>query len=210
MRFSLLLLVGVLHSSVAIGWTGIGAFIGQQQSDWQFSASRQTADIGFYGLGIEDRTQSPLRVGASAGQFDLRLLPSLSAPAERYNGKFLSFYLRLPVALGDGVMLHSKLSYRYNLGNKSLQQSQQISWSAIDLELGLSLRLGNVLLRPFGYFRRIDGDITDPALTRLFEQAQSAGYGAMLDYYTERSAYIRLRGSAGSRQAVSISFVREY
>jgi hypothetical protein len=207
-RFSLLLLL-CLQLNTASAWSGIGAFLGQADGDWRFSAGSQNADIDFYGLQIEDRTQSPLRVGAGAGQFDLRLL-STPAAAERFSGKFLTLFLRLPQSLGDQVKLHSQLSYQYNLGEKSLQGSEQISWSEVMLQLGVSLQLGRLSVQPYGILRSIDGDITTPSQTRLFQHEQSSGYGVKLDYYVEPTAYIRFLGSAGANESLSISFVREY
>lgn len=209
MRASLFALLLVAFSS-AFGWSGIGAFLGQRNSDWTFAAGRQHADIDVYGLQIEDRTQSPLRVGASAGQFDLRLQPSENALAERYSGKFLSLFLRLPQPLGDQWKLHSLLRYQYHLGDKALRESEQISWSEVSLQLGLSLQLGRLSLQPYGFLRSIDGDISTPSQTRLFEHELSSGYGLKLDYYVEPTAYIRFLGSSGAVEAVSISFVRQY
>ena len=209
MRFNLLLILA-LQSSAALAWSGIGAFLGQGNGDWLFSSGNQTADIDFYGLQIEDRTQSPLRVGAAAGQFDLRLLSTPTAVAERYSGKFLAFFLRLPQTLSDQIKLHSQLRYQYNLGERSLQGSEQISWSAVTLQMGISLQLGRLSVQPFGVLQRIDGDITTPSQTRLFQHGQSSGYGLKLDYYVEPTAYIRFLGSAGANESLSISFVREY
>ena len=209
MRNSLFALLLMLPG-VSFGWSGISAFLGQGDSDWLFSDTTQSADVGFYGLQIEDRTQSDLRIGASAGQFELRLLPAPNALAERYSGKFLSLYLRLPSALNESLTLQTLVRYQYHLGDQSLQPTQQISWNEITLELAVSLQVGRLALRPYVYLQRIDGDITSSTQTRLFKLADNAGSGLMLDYYVEAGAYVRLRASGGSRRSAGISFVREY
>ncbi len=58
---------------LATGWTGIAAFVGKSDSDWLQASSVKLANIDFYGLRIEEKTEIDLRVGARAGQFDLRL-----------------------------------------------------------------------------------------------------------------------------------------
>ena len=96
------------------------------------------------------------------------------------------------------------------MGDKALRESEQISWSEVSLQLGLSLQLGRLSLQPYGFLRSIDGDISTPSQTRLFAHELSSGYGLKLDYYVEPTAYIRFLGSSGAVEAVSISFVRQY
>jgi len=208
-RTSLFFLL-LLPFPVMAGWTGLGAFIGQGDSDWLFSQGVQNADIGYYGLRIEENTEAEIRVGVSAGQFDLRLQDRDAAIAEKYNGQFLSFYLRWPVMLTRSLKFHTLLSYRYNLGTKVKSEITEINWSEISLDMGVSLQLGRLSLRPYLNVRRIDGDITSDTSTLLFELDTATSYGLKLDYHVERTAYIRLQGSSGSHNLMMVSFVREY
>ncbi len=208
-RFNLFVLL-CLITLPASAWSGISAFLENAESNWSFTPDEQGSDIVFYGLQIEDRTDSPLRVGVSAGQFELRLLPSQLQVAQRYSGKFISFYLRLPQPLNEQISLHTRLHYQYHQGERSLQASEQISWGETGLQLGLALELGRFSLQPFAYWRSVDGDITTPVQTRLFQQSDSSGYGLKLDYSVEPSAFIRLTATAGARQMTAIHFVRQY
>lgn len=209
MRCSLFLLL-VLPFQSAMAWSGIAAFLGQSQGDWLFSGGVKTAQQDFYGLSIEDRTRSKIRIGARAGQFDLRLSPQTSAAAEKFNGKFIAFYLRWPLSLSSTLSFEPRLGYQYNQGEKALLSQQQISWNQVRLQLALHAQLGALSLRPFVAWRRIDGDITTAQTSRLFVQHQSSSYGLALDFFVEPSAYIRFQGSVGARQGASLSFVRAY
>jgi len=207
-RFLWILLL--LPSQLMAGWTGISAFFGQSESDWLLQSTLNEAGIGFFGLRIEDKTQSELRIGATAGQFELRLINLLDETAEKYYGRFLSLYLRLPVALTDQVTFHTALGYQLNFGENSVDQDvAEISWSEITINAGLSLNLGGLSLRPFMSSRSVDGDITSMLDTRIFKQNENSSYGVMLDYFVEPSAFIRLMVTTGRNEIVQISFARE-
>ncbi len=192
------------------GWTGITAFIGQSESDWLQVSTLSQVNIDFYGLGIEEKTQGDLRVGARAGQFDLRLFDLYDATAEKYNGQFMSLYLRWPISLTKQVKFHTQVNYQLNLGEKTIGlDNAEINWSEVSVNAALSLRLGLLSLRPFINLHSIDGDISSITETRIFKQNENSSYGLMMDYFVERSAFVRLMVSNGSNQAMLLSFVRE-
>jgi len=208
----LFLLLLLLPLPVMAAWTGIAAFIGQSESDWLQGNSLFQANINFYGLRIEEKTQVDLRVGIGAGQFDLRLpeLPNVTA-AVKFQGQFVSLYLRWPVKLSEHISLHTALEYNYNNGEKSLDsENTEINWSEVALTTGLSFHAGLLSLRPLVGFRVIEGDITSLSETRIFKLDESMSYGLILDYFVERTAFIRLKASAGSERSMMISFAREY
>ncbi len=209
MRFSLFLLLWLPLQS-AMAWTGIAAILGQSQEDWLFADGAQSAQHDFYGLSVEDRTRNGIRIGARAGQFDVRLSAHNGAAAERFHGKSLGVYLRWPLALSSTIQLEPRVRYQYQLGQQALASRQQISWSEIRLQLAFRVQLGALSLRPFVAWRHIDGDISTALASRLFVQQQSGSYGLALDLYVEPGAYIRLQTRLGDQQAASIGFVRTY
>jgi len=193
-------------------WTGIGAYVGQGESGWDFTSGSRQADESRYGLHIEERTQSGLSIGASAGQFSLRLVDPLQlVETEKYGGQFLQFYLRWPVKLSESLTLHSRLDYQFNLGNRSGDtQDDEIDWNQAGITLGLALRLGLVSLRPFVNWSSIDGDMTEEGFTRVFENQDKSTAGIVVDIYVEPTAYVRLKGSAAQTPSFWLGFIREY
>ncbi|MCK5662372.1 MAG: hypothetical protein KAI17_02750 [Thiotrichaceae bacterium] len=192
------------------GWSGIAAFAGQSESDWLQQSTLIQANIYFYGLRIEEKTQSELRIGARAGQFDLRFLDLIDETAEKYYGQFLSLYLRWPIALTDQVKFHTSLRYQLNHGENSVEMNDaEINWSEVSVNAGLSFKLGELALRPFINFHAIDGDTSSAIETRIFEQNGNSSYGLILDFFIERTAFIRLMATTGSNQALLLSFARE-
>ncbi|MBT3205968.1 MAG: hypothetical protein HOM14_08085 [Gammaproteobacteria bacterium] len=200
----------VLPFPLMAGWTGITAFVGQSESDWLQASTLSQVNIDFYGLGIEEKTQGDLRVGARAGQFDLRLFDLFDASAEKYNGQFVSLYLRWPINLMKRVNFHTQVNYQLNLGENTIGlENAEINWSKVSVNAALSLRLGLLSVRPFINIHSIDGDISSATQTRIFKQNDNSSYGLMLDYFVERSAFVRLMVANGSNQAMLLSFVRE-
>jgi len=203
---------------LAAGWTGIAVFVGQTENDWLLSDINRQANIDFYGLRIEERTNIDLRVGITAGQFELRLLDALDVTlAEKYTGQFLSLYLRWPSQLSEFIRLHSQVKYQFHLGDKSPVTDNtdnvditEISWTEASLDLGVSIQIGPVLLRPFINFRSIDGDITSTTQSRIFKQHEVVSQGVIMDFYVEPTAFVRLKAVNGGQQTVLISFAREY
>ena len=216
MRTSGLLLLLLLSSPGWAAWTGMAAFVGQRDSDWRLSGAERQMSSHYYGLHIEEKSQTELRVGASGGQFSVRLLNPLEpSAAERFDGRFISLYLRLPQRLSSTLGLQALLSYRYNRGERFAEPVtdgliSQLSWNELDLELSLSLQLGLLSLRPYISLSAIDGDVASSAALRIIERDESLSRGLKLDYSVERSAYVRFQASSGATQVMQISFVREY
>jgi hypothetical protein len=213
-RFSLLLflLLTVVQSQGLAAWTGIGAFVGQGDSDWVIDDELRNADQHQYGLYIEDNSSSGLLLGASAGQYSLRLTdPSVVDPTEKYDGQFLSFYLRLPYQVNEFLTLHSRFDYRYNLGSPSGGEAEdEINWNQLDLSLGVAFRTGIVSIQPYMNWRKIDGDITIDSSTRVFGQRTRQDVGLIVDLYTEPTAFVRIKGASKNYPFIWLGFIREY
>ena len=200
------------QSALAL-WTGISAFAGQQQSDWELGPQLREADIFSYGLSIEEKTRPGLRIGAGAGQFDLRLKDrNTLSPIEDFDGQFFLFYLRWPFQLGESLTLHTRFDYQYHSGNNEdlNQPRQDINWTDIGFHAGLALRIDTISLQPFLRYRLIDGDITSDTASRLLQHHQDQSYGLMLDIHVESTAYVRLQASLSAVDSLSIHFVRAY
>lgn len=197
---------------LANGWTGIAAFVGQQDSDWIQASTLKLANIDFYGLRIEEKTEAELRVGARAGGFDLRLVDANSETnAEKYTGQFITLYLRWPVTLTDNLRFHSTVRYQINLGTKTADlDGTEINWNTVSLDLGLGLQLGNLSIRPFVRLQTIDGDITSTEQTRIFKHSDTNNQGLTLDYFVEQYAYVRLQAITGNDTSMMLSFAREF
>ncbi len=210
-RFLWLLLL-IPFEVYATGWTGISAFAGKTDSVLTQASSEKNANIDFYGLSIEENTDVDLRVGARAGKFDIRLVDAINGSnAEKYAGQFFSVYLRWPIKLTDKLVFHSRINYQMYMGSNPLDSNEdEINFNEFGLDFGISFRFYQLSIRPYINFRNIDGDMTSTSGTRIFQQSEIQTQGIMLDYFVERSAYVRLQGTTGAEESVIISFVREF
>ncbi|MBL6999033.1 MAG: hypothetical protein ISR73_04170 [Gammaproteobacteria bacterium] len=208
----LLLLLLLLPLSASAYWTGIAAFAGESQSDWRYAGGIRQARLNQYGLQVEEKTALDLRVGASAGQFSLRLLEQNDVNlADKFYGQFISFYLRLPVRINHLLSLHGKLNYQFNLGKKTLDTLEtEVSWNEISFDLGLNIQLGALAIRPLMNFRSLNGDTSEQSVARVFSLDKQRSSGLQLDYLLEPAAYVRLTGTFEDNPSLQISFVREY
>lgn len=199
---------------VSASWTGIAAFVGQHESDWSVSGTTLNADSRIYGLHIEERTRIGLRIGARAGQNSLTLENPLDLTQfEKYNVQFLSFYLRWPIAVTDMLTLHNRFNYQFNLGNQSSVDNAtdtDIDWIETSINIGISLRLGHVSLRPFAIYRSITGEISSPSVVRKIDLKDNLSTGVLLDIHVEPTAYVRLEATTSGGNSLMLSFVREY
>ena len=175
-------------------------------------AQTLTADQFRFGFRIEEKSQSGLRVGLGGGQFDLRLKDRPNATlVDEFDGEFLFFYLRWPVALNPRLTLHTRFDYRFHTGNRSgIDPQDEIDWIETGLTAGIALRVGMVSLQPYASVSSIDGDITSDAATRLLNDAEHHSYGLMLDIHVEPTAYVRFQAGISATEALFVSFVREY
>lgn len=218
MPIRLLLLFSFLIFTQAswAAWTGIAAFAGQQESGWLLNGQAIDADSRLYGLQVEDRSSVGLYVGARVGKNSLRLENLINTSSiEKYDVQSLSFYLRWPIPLTDTLSLHTSFNYQFNTGSQyeddtDPETETEIDWIETALEIGVSLRLGIISIRPFVEFRSINGEITTPASIRKIELKEDYNSGVLMDIYVERTAFVRLKATFSDSDSLFISFVREY
>jgi hypothetical protein len=211
-RLSLLPLL--FFSSLAVAdWTGVSFEIGNYDADWEFERDTREAQVSEISFQIEERTGSGLAVGASIGYFDLRAVADSDSAAEtmKFDGEFISIYLRQPLRISEHVSLNAGLSIRYTNGRESgdPDESAEIDWTESAFELGLGIRFGNLRLIPYAAYHNIDGDISDDG-TDVFELEEELIQGLRFDYFVEDSAFIRLEFVSGGAQGGYINFVRRY
>lgn len=209
-----LMILLLVPGMAAAAWTGIAAFVGEGESDWRFDGDFQKATHRYYGLRIEEKSDVDLRIGASAGQFSLRLRDPLDlSSSEKFDGQFLSIYLRWPINLTDNLKLHSLFNYQFNSANSFSDtglEDDEIDWTELSLRFGLGLDIGRLSIQPFMLLRSIDGDVTSSGLTQSFELADDQNYGLILDYRLEPNAYIRLASGLQDRNSFYLGLVSEY
>ena len=211
MPISLFILLLCFPLSVSAGWTGIAGFLGSGESDWALTDGNWQSEFTHYGLSIEDKTDVDIRVGASAAQFDLRLIEIGNRQnIQKYSGNQYSLYLRWPVELTRTVKWHSDLHFVYHSGDNLGQANDEtIKWNEWVLNLGISVQLGRLSLRPFINLRDLDGDITGTGI-RLLELVYARSSGLIADYMIEPSAFIRFRYTGAENPSMQVSLVREY
>lgn len=210
-RFLLLTLVGLLPLQLQ-AWTGISASIGEYDSQWLVDGEIRPVTLTRYGFAVEDSTAIGLRLGASIGEFGLRLKTADGASADDYAGEFLSLRLRWPLRLGEMVTLHGDFTYGWQSGHLTDADGREhsIGWSSTRVGLGLQLRLGLLGLRPFVAWQRIDGDVDLQGSRRLFEDDGQTLGGVVFDVQIEPSGYLRLTWTSEGRKGLLLSFVRSY
>ena len=213
-RFFFFIWVFLIPHAVSAGWTGIAAFVGQHKSDWLVSTTKLNADSRIYGLQIEERTLIGLRIGARASQNSLTLENPLDLTQfEKYNVQSLSFYLRWPFPMTDSLTLYNQFNYQFNLGNQSGVDNTtdtDIDWIETSINIGISLRLGPVSIRPFAVYRSINGEISSPTVVRKIDLKDNQSTGVLLDIHVEPTAYVRLEATTSGSDSLMLSFVREY
>ncbi len=211
LRFSILLLF--ISNPVIASWTGISFEIGNYDSNWEFERDTREAQVSEIGFQIEEKTESGLTVGASIGYVDLRVITASNSAAEtlKFDGEFISVYLRQPLRISDHVSLQAAFSIRYTSGSESGEgdDQAQIDWTESALELGLGMRFGNFRLMPYAAYHDIDGDISDSG-TDVFEVEEALTKGLRFDYFIEDSAFIRFEFVSGGVEGGYINFVRRY
>ena len=211
MRFSILVAL-LLHVGIAgADWTGVAMEFSDYDSDWAFAGGDREAQHSSVSFQIEEKTDSGLRVGASIGYVDLRVVAATAAETRKFDGEFFSVYLRQPFSITDAIALHALLSYRYTSGNESgVDADAQIDWNETTFELGASLRFAEIRMMPFTSYIDVDGDISDDSGTAVFDMQEPASQGLRFDYFVDSSAFVRLELVSGGRSGGYLKFMRRY
>ena len=182
------------------------------ESEWSVDGNIRNADIDYLGLRIEEKTETELRVGVSAGQLAISYEnPSDNLDREKFDGQFLAIYLRWPHRVSDTLSFHSRFQYRFNSAIQSQEEPDtEIDWTELSLSVGVGLTLGRFQLQPLIEFRSVDGEVSLAGLTSDFENENEYRTGLRLDYIVEPYAYLRAQVSGGDESQFHLSFVREY
>ena len=206
----MLLLLG--PAAVHADWTGITLDLANYDSAWEFDSDTRKAQISELSFNIEEKTDLDLRVGANIGVQDFRVISDIPGETRKYNGEYISIFLRYPKTLGQRLTLHSLLSVGYHSGRESGTGMDRASydWSEFKLQIGLGIRLGNLRIMPFVSYKDIDGDISGENGTELFEMDTPDSRGIRFDLFTEDTAYIRLEFIDGADAGGYLSFARRY
>lgn len=213
LRISLVLLL-LSHTGLTnAAWSGVSFELGNTDSDWAFEDDTREAQISQISIQIEEKTESKLTVGGSIGYVDLRTVASSDSAAEtmKFDGQFISVYLRQPLRFNDHLSLHGAFSFRYTTGSESGDSDDRagIDWTESVFELGLSLRFANFRVTPYTAYHDIDGDISGDG-TDVFEIDETLTRGLRFDYFVEDTAFIRFEFSSGGVEGGYINFVRRY
>ncbi len=208
-RFRILLICCFWAGLADASWTGVAMQISNYDSNWKFAGDTREAQISTIDFQIEEKASTGLRVGANIGYMDLRLVADSAAATRKFDGEYISVYLRQPFRISDGISLHSGLSLRYSSGSESGEESDNgIDWIETVFELGLGLRLSMLRIMPFAAYHDIDGDISDDAGTSVFELDEQLSRGIRFDYFVEDSAFVRLEVVSGAQAGGYLVFAR--
>jgi hypothetical protein len=208
--FGLLLL---LFFSVQVeAWTGISASIGEYDSSWKIDGELRPVTLTRYGIAIEDRTASGLRLGVAIGEFGLRLKTADGRQGDDYAGEYLDLRLRWPFRLSSMLTLHGDFGYAWQSGRLSDGggDDKGIDWSRTRFGLGLQFRAGPISLRPFFEWRSLDGDVALSGTRHLFENDNQTSAGLVVDIEVEPSGFVRFTWMGEGRSGLMLSFVRAY
>jgi len=191
-------------------WTGISAFIGEYDSDWRIGNEVRPLTLTRYGIAIEDRASSGLRVGVSIGEFGLRLKNSAATESDDYAGEYLDLRLRWPLQISRMLTLHGDFGYGWHAGRLSDSGDGSIDWSRARVGMGLQFQMGLLGLRPFIEWRSVDGDVDLGGSRRLFENDAHTRGGLIVDLKVDPSGFVRFTWITEGQSGLMLSFVRAY
>ena len=181
------------------------------ETDLKFDASIRRAQTGSISFRIEEATAGGLRVGVHLGHMSVRLDGDTFAETRRYDAQSIGIYLYQPVQLSDAISMHGGVDFRFASGNDdSREDIAEIDWSEVSFNFGLGLRFGSYRIEPYVIYTDIDGDISDATGTQVFELDEAVTTGIRLDYFVEKTGFVRLDFFSGGSEGVSLAFVRRY
>ena len=211
--FSLLAITFNLVSTQAgAEWTGISVDIGETTTDLQFETAQRSMRSDSLNLQIEEKSATNLRIGFSLGVSDIRTANVLPpGNAQKFEGGYLGFYLRLPVQMDEHFSLEGLFSYKYNsASSSSTSLPGEIEWHDSRLQVGLGAKLQALRVTPYIAYRNMHGDISNGSGTELFDLVGSASHGIIFDYFLEPTAYIRFQLFRGDEDGGYLTFARVY
>jgi len=200
------------HGAAVAETTGVALKISDLDSDWDFSGGTRTAKSNSLILQLEERTASGLTVGGSIGYQSFRLDGDSTTSSTKFDAENLEIYLRQEFSLSESTAIQGLVSYGYYTGEEtSDDESADIDWSQVAVEIGMSYRVNNLKIMPFVSYIDVDGDITGAEEgDGSFELEDPFIQGINFDIYVETTSFIRIRLQTGSQSGGYLSFERRY
>jgi hypothetical protein len=210
-QFNLFILLALFSGLAHADWSGVAINVSDSETDWEIGNDLRVARSTEFSFRIEEKTEPGLRVGASIGQVSLRVKRDASASDQNFDTQFLSINLRQPFQLNETWGLFGGMNYKYHLGSdKDEMNEAEISWSEIDFYIGASLELAHIRISPMMYHQSVDGDIDDDSGSHDFELDDPISAAIRIDYFVEKTAFVRLEFQTGNREGIVLTFAREY
>lgn len=192
-------------------WTGVAFEIADTRSDWEFSEDTRESKISSIELQIEERTATGFTVGAGIGFMTMRVDGNDRVETKKFDGEFLHVYLRQDIDLSESFSLDAMFDYGFYSGDENVStERDDIDWNQLGLEIGASFRSGNIRVTPFASYTDIDGDISGEDPTESFSLDEEFGYGLRFDFFTESTAFVRVKLKGGSHSGGYLTFARRY
>ena len=213
LRFSLAAILLLFAGSGHAEWTGIHMELGDIDYQWEFDNDEREAQISKISFSVEEKTTAGLRIGIVFGYLDMRVVADTPAASEKFDGNYLSLYLRQPYQLSDHLSLHGAFTYSYHTGDESGDEDDEQStydWSEASFRLGFGLRYGNLRVLPYVEYTDIDGDISGDNGTETFSVEEPQSQGIRFDYFIDDSAFIRLEFIDGGQDGGYLTFARRF
>ena len=208
MRFSLFVWL-CLFTGQAVAWSGIKLELSETDNLWEFKSGDRETRISYINLQVEDKATTELRVGADFGYMTLRVDAPDPADIDKFDAQYIGIYLRQPFVISQSISLHGMLSYRYHSGTNNIDPID-IDWSEVALQLAASFRISNIDIAPFAVMYHVDGDISEPGSTEVFEGSSESSHGIRFDYYVDPTAFVRLEFRAGEKEGGYLGFARRF
>ena len=211
MQFKLFVMLVLFSGLAHADWSGVAINISDSDSDWEFGNDLRVAHSTEFSFRIEEKTVPGLRIGASIGQVSLGVESDTSASDYDFDTQFLSINLRQPLQLSETWGLFAGMNYKYLLGTDEDEVNEaEINWSEIEFYIGASLKLAHIRISPLLYHQSVDGDIDDNTGSHDFELDDPISSAIRIDYFVEKTAFVRLEFQTGNREGVFLTFAREY
>ena len=211
MRFRLFIRLCLYAGMAEAFWTGVAMEFGDYDLDWKFDEDTREAQITSVDFQVEDSTEDGVRIGLGLGYFDMRLVADSAAETLKFDGNYLSIYLRKPFEITDNIALHGLFDLRYWSGNESGSGDDRadIDWTESRVQVGLSFSFAKIRITPYAEYRNVDGDVSDDRGTGVFDMDEPQYSGLQFDYFVQQDAYVRLELRDGG-QGGFLTFARRY
>jgi hypothetical protein len=210
-KAGLLFIILLFSGPLAAQWSGVALALEDADIRWQFDQGKRNVNLSGIGFQFEEATATGLRVGLKFKQSSLRVAADQNSVAQKFDAQSLGLYLRESVELGYNLSLHGQFTFLLNNGNRvGNDVIETIEWTETQLEIGVGFKYSLVRITPYLIYFDFDGDISGASGTSIFNLADPVVRGVKLDYFLEKTAYIRLAIQSGDRSGGYLSFVREY